>query len=194
MGLVFKAADEENHEVALKVMEESPVSDAESLERFRREAEATQKLSSHPSILSVYETGCVGTTHYIAMELVPEACTLDDLFRQGPLPEKRALDISIKIADALSFAHRCGVVHRDIKPTNVLIDDSGSPLLADFGIARLQTAQTLTMSNASLGTPEYMAPEQTLSAKVDARADIYSFGVIFYEPYKKSAYIYFIPQ
>ncbi len=181
MGLVFKATDEENHEVALKVMEETPAVDTATLERFRREAEATQKLSSHPSILTVYETGRVGTTHYIAMELIPDAATLEDLLREAPLPEERRLDISIRIAEAISFAHRCGVVHRDIKPSNVLIDGSGNPLLADFGIARLQTAQTLTMSNASLGTPEYMAPEQTLSAKVDARADIYSFGVIFYE-------------
>ena len=184
MALVYRAVDAQGHEVALKVLQESPFLPAGMLERFRREAEAVKRLAGHPGIVSILDTGQVGRNHYIAMQLVPGGRTLLDVLKQAPLPVSSALDLALKISDALAFAHREGIIHRDIKPANVLMTAAGEPLLADFGLARIETdvGSDLTVTAIALGTPRYMAPEQATSLKSASHlSDMYSFGVILYE-------------
>jgi hypothetical protein len=184
MALVYRALDATGHEVALKVLQESPFLPAGMLDRFRREAEATKRLGGHPGIVSVVGTGQVGHNHYIAMQLVPGGRTLVDVLKGAPLPVTEALSLAIKVGDALAFAHREGIIHRDIKPANVLMTEDGEPLLADFGLARMETdlGPNLTVTAMALGTPRYMAPEQATSLKSASHlSDMYSFGVILYE-------------
>ncbi|NOY82130.1 MAG: serine/threonine protein kinase [Kiritimatiellaeota bacterium] len=180
-ALVYKATDAAHRPLALKVMEENPALTAVHLARFRREAEALQRLGEHPGIVRIYGTGRQGRTHYIAMELVTGPGSLADLLSDGPLERRRALITAVAVAEALEFAHAHNIVHRDLKPANILISETGRPLLTDFGLARMESAYGLTLSQATLGTPRYMSPEQTLSGKVGASADIYSFGVILYQ-------------
>jgi hypothetical protein len=184
MALVYRALDAEGREVALKVLQESPFMPAGMLERFRREAEAAKRLAGHPHIVGILDTGQVGRNHYIAMQLVPGGRTLVDVLRQAPLPVTVALDLALKIGAALQFAHREGIIHRDVKPANVLMTAAGEPLLADFGLARIETdvGSNLTVTAMALGTPRYMAPEQATSLKSASHlSDMYSFGVILYE-------------
>ncbi len=184
MALVYCAVDAEGREVALKVLQESPFLPAGMLERFRREAEAAKRLAGHPGIVGVLDTGQVGRDHYIAMQRVPGGRTLVDVLRQAPLPVTAALELALKIGDALAFAHREGIIHRDIKPANVLMTAAGEPLLADFGLARIEAdvGPNLTVTSMALGTPRYMAPEQATSLKSASHlSDMYSFGVILYE-------------
>jgi serine/threonine-protein kinase len=183
MALVYSATDGDGAPVALKTMEETPLLPAHVLQRFQREAEAAKILRSHPNIITVYDTGEHGTTHYIAMELIPNGMSLEKLLREheGRLPISDALKLAIPIAQALGYAHSKGIVHRDLKPGNVLLSEFGEPLLADFGIARLETSADSNLTQLTLGTPGYMSPEQTMSSKVQAASDIYSFGVLLYE-------------
>ncbi len=179
---VFEARDPDGATVALKVMEESDTLPATLLERFRREAETAKKLREHPNIITVYDTGCDGGCHFIAMELVPDARDLETLVREhnGGLRVEEALKVCIPVAQAISFAHRQGVIHRDIKPANILISPFGVPLIADFGLVHVETEKGLTMTQTSMGTPMYMSPEQTYSSKVDHRTDVYSFGLVLF--------------
>ena len=179
-ALVYEARDEDDAPVALKIMEETPAQPAEVLRRFRREANMAKTLRRHPNIVTVYDTGESGTTHYIAMELVSGRSVIERL-SQGALGIPQALDIAIDIASALQYAHERGIVHRDLKPSNVLLSEFNRPLLADFGLAREEADKGLTLSQTTIGTPHYMSPEQTMSANVDARTDIYSLGVMLYE-------------
>ncbi len=189
-ALVYKAVDSDHHPVALKVMEENPALTAVQLARFRREAEALRRLGEHPGIVRIFGTGRQGRTHYIAMELIAGPGSLADLLRHGPLEIDQALSIAVAVAEALEFAHAHKIVHRDLKPANILISETGRPLLTDFGLARMESTAGLTLSQATLGTPRYMSPEQTLSGNVGPSTDIYSFGVILYQmltgrlPYK----------
>lgn len=184
-ALVYDAVDPDGASLALKVMQETPFVPAEMLKRFRREAEAVKKLRKHPSIVTVYDTGQVGRNHYIAMEAVPGGQTLDSLLKEaGAMSLKEALGMALPIAEALAYAHQNGIIHRDLKPANVLINEFGQPLLADFGLARIEVddASQLTVSAMAMGTPRYMSPEQTSSMKkTDHLTDIYSFGVILYQ-------------
>jgi serine/threonine-protein kinase len=184
MALVYRAVDSTGREVALKVLQESPFLPSGMLDRFRREAEAAKRLAGHPSIVGIVDTGQVGRNHYIAMQLVPGGRTLVDVLKRAPLPVPEALDLALKIGEALAFAHREGIIHRDIKPANVLMTAAGEPLLADFGLARIETdlGSNLTVTAMALGTPRYMAPEQATSLKSASHlSDMYSFGVILYE-------------
>lgn len=189
MGFVFRARQMKlEREVALKVVapEEAGLQEpvARFAERFAREAQALARLS-HPNIVAVHDYGQQGSFCWIVMEYV-EGSNLRDVIREGKLDAGEALALVPKICDALQFAHDQGVVHRDVKPENILLDGEGGVKIADFGLAKLigtpAALVTLTGSQQVLGTFRYMAPEQLeRPLEVDHRADIYSLGVVFYE-------------
>ena len=169
--------------VALKVLFPELSADRTFVERFRREAQAAANLN-HPNIVSVYDWGEEGSTYFIVMEYV-DGPTLRDLLRQeGRLHPTRAADVGADIANALSFAHRNGVIHRDVKPGNVLITRSGQVKVTDFGIARAardSAGENLTQTGTVMGTATYFSPEQAQGLAIDERSDVYSLGVVLYE-------------
>jgi serine/threonine-protein kinase len=181
MGVVYHARDQRSGgEVALKVVAPHLV-DPEILERFRQEARAASRLR-HPGIVAVLDVGEAGGQHYIAFQYIKgeSLSAVVARHRQG-LPLEQALSYAHQIAEALACAHRCGVVHRDIKPPNVLVGADGRCHLTDFGIARVAARTTMTRTGMVLGTPSYMSPEQASGGKVDSRSDIYSLGVVLFE-------------
>ena len=169
--------------VALKVLFPEYAIDPNFVERFRREAQSAAALT-HPNIVAVYDWGKVNTTYFIAMEYV-EGKTLATLLKErGPLSPTHACDVISEVAAALSFAHENGVIHRDVKPGNILIGLSGQVKVADFGIARALGAnveEALTEIGSVMGTATYLSPEQAQGAQPDPRSDIYSLGVMMYE-------------
>ncbi len=184
MAVVYKAFDTRlERNVAIKVIrvdQFSPTVLKSVLQRFEREAKALAKLS-HPNIVSVIDYGEQEGVPYLIMEYLPGG-TLKGRIGQ-PMPWKDAVRLLLPIARGLAYAHLCGIVHRDVKPSNILITQSGEPMLTDFGIAKILEggeAQTLTGTGAGVGTPEYMAPEQW-TGQAGTQADIYSLGVVFYE-------------
>lgn len=181
MAVVYKGYQQSlNRYVAIKVLRQELAQDEEFVARFRREALAVADLD-HPNILHVYDAGFVQGMYYIVMAYV-DGGSLRDLVSQGPLEPEYALSIASQVADALHHAHQRGIVHRDVKPNNILLSRDGRPLLSDFGIAKaLHESTGLTRTGMSIGTPEYMAPEQIQGQKVDARTDIYALGIVLYE-------------
>jgi eukaryotic-like serine/threonine-protein kinase len=167
--------------VALKVLFPELSTDRNFVERFRREAQAAANLS-HPNIVSIYDWGEEDGTYFIVMEYI-DGRTLGQIIRgEGPLLPERAAEIGADVAGALAFAHKSGVVHRDVKPGNVLISPSGQVKVTDFGIARAANSdQDLTQTGAVMGTATYFSPEQAQGNRVDGRSDVYSLGVVLYE-------------
>jgi len=184
MGVVYKAFDPTiGRTLAIKTIrfDESgpPMAREEAQARFLREAHSIGGLS-HPNIVTVYEAGEDQGTSFIAMEYV-EGKSLEDILKSGKkFSQNEALRLIIQLADALGHAHRHGIVHRDVKPGNILIDQEGRSRLVDFGIARI-SASTITQFTAIMGTPYYMSPEQITGKPVDGRADIFAAGAILYE-------------
>jgi eukaryotic-like serine/threonine-protein kinase len=185
MASVYRAQDAVlDRPVAIKVLDEALTSDPEYVERFRREAMAMAKFS-HRHIVQVLDRGEFEGRQYIVFEYVGGETLKDLINRSGPLPVEEALSLVRDVAHGLAFAHEHGIVHRDVKPQNVLLDAGGAPKVADFGIARSlgprSTADTLTKTGTVLGTSEYVAPEQVLGIGADERSDQYSLGVLLYE-------------
>ena len=166
--------------VALKILHDQFGQDEEYVERFRREARSVAQLS-HPNIVTVIDRGEEDGKQFIVFELI-EGDNLKELVeRGGPLPVRRALELGLEVGRALAFAHGQGLVHRDVKPQNVLLNDEGHAKVTDFGIARSIDAVGQTETGTVLGTSHYIAPEQARGEHVDAQTDIYSFGVVLYE-------------
>ena len=180
MASVFRAHDPElNRTVAIKVLPSYHSEDANFVQRFRHEAQAVASLN-HPNIVQVHDFGDDKGFSFIVMEHLTGGTLHDRMNRRLTLPE--SIDLLGPIAEALQHAHEQGIVHRDIKPNNVLIDDSGRPKLSDFGLARmLEGSAGLTGPDSLLGTPEYMAPEQALGRPADQKSDLYAFGVLIYQ-------------
>jgi eukaryotic-like serine/threonine-protein kinase len=181
MARVFRGTDRVlDRTVAIKVLSPQFADDDQFVTRFRREAQAAAGLN-HPNIVSVYDTGDQGDVHFIVMEYI-EGRTLRDVIRsEGPLLPERAAEIGEAVARALSTAHQAGLVHRDIKPGNIMLTRDGEVKVMDFGIARTSTGDTLTQTAAVLGTASYLSPEQAQGLTVDARSDLYSLGCVLYE-------------
>jgi eukaryotic-like serine/threonine-protein kinase len=166
--------------VAIKVLQAQFVRDPSFLIRFKREAQAAASLS-HPNIVGVYDTGSEDGTHFIVMEYV-DGRTLKDVIRaEGPLYPERAAEICADVCSALVAAHARGLIHRDIKPGNVMLTPDGKVKVMDFGIARATTSETITQTAAVVGTAQYISPEQAQGQTVDYRSDIYSLGCCLYE-------------
>jgi len=163
--------------VALKILHRRFAQDREFVERFRREAEAAAGLS-HPNIVAVFDRGDIEGTYYIAMQLL-EGRSLKELIDQGLTPEQAVGQIR-QVLEAAGFAHRHGVVHRDLKPQNAIVDDEGKATVTDFGIARAGASE-ITQAGSVMGTPHYLSPEQAQGQAVTAVSDLYSIGVILYE-------------
>ena len=180
MADVYKARCHRlNRLVAIKILKEDLSQDAEFRRRFHAESQAVAMLS-HPNIVSVYDVSRSDNIDYIVMELI-EGITLKQYMEQkGTLNWREALHFSTQICKALEHAHSRGIVHRDIKPHNIMILKDGSVKVADFGIARVSSAQN-TLTREALGSVHYISPEQAKGAQVDCRADLYSLGVVMYE-------------
>jgi serine/threonine-protein kinase len=166
--------------VAIKVLRSQYASDPAFLERFRREAQAAAAFS-HPNIVAVYDTGMEGATPFMVMEYVEGRTLKEVVAAEGKLPPFRAAEIAAQVAAALAAAHLRGLVHRDVKPANVMLTADGTAKVTDFGIARVEAASPLTQPAAVVGTAQYIAPEQAEGRGVDGRSDIYSLGCVLYE-------------
>ncbi|MDW7651908.1 MAG: Stk1 family PASTA domain-containing Ser/Thr kinase [Bacillota bacterium] len=180
-AFVFKGMDSLlNRHVTVKVLRPEYVSDQDFVRRFRREAQAAASLS-HPNIVSIYDVGYEDGIHYIVMEYIQGQSLKEIIEDLGHLPARMAVDYACQIAHALGNAHKHGIIHRDIKPHNVLITEDGRVKVTDFGIAQAVTASTVTYNGAILGSVHYFSPEQARGAQTEEKSDIYSLGIVLFE-------------
>src|SRR5213082_1565233 len=181
MSTVYRALDETlQRQVAIKLMNREVASDSDQLERFRREARAVAQLS-HPHVVGVIDAGEDAGRPYIVFEYVEGETLKERIRRVGRLPIAEAVAYAVEIARALGAAHARHIVHRDVKPQNVLIDEEGSAKVTDFGIARTLDEEGLTADGRVLGTTDYVSPEQALGHAVTGQSDLYSLGVVLFE-------------
>jgi eukaryotic-like serine/threonine-protein kinase len=180
MANVYLAEDQElGRRVAIKILDDRHAADDQFIERFRREAKNAAGLS-HPNIVSIYDRGEAEGTYYIAMEYLSGRSLKELIVSRGPTPIKIAIEYTRQMLAAVGFAHRHGIVHRDIKPHNVVVDADGRLKVTDFGIARSGSSQ-MTEVGSIIGTAQYLSPEQARGAPVDQRSDVYSVGIVLYE-------------
>jgi beta-lactam-binding protein with PASTA domain/tRNA A-37 threonylcarbamoyl transferase component Bud32 len=181
MALVYKARDTLlNRHVAVKVLRQQYVHDEEFIRRFRREAQSAASLS-HPNVVSIYDVGQDGETHFIVMEYI-EGSNLNDIIKaQAPLQTAEAVHIAMQICDALDHAHTNGIIHRDIKPHNILIGKNGRVKVTDFGIARAITSSTITQTGSVIGSVHYFSPEHAKGVSAGEKSDLYSLGIVLYQ-------------
>jgi eukaryotic-like serine/threonine-protein kinase len=180
MADVYRAEDTHlGREVALKVLHRRFAQDQEFVERFRREASSAAGLQ-HPNVVGVYDRGKHDGTYYIAMEHLPGRTLKEIVETEAPLPQERAIDLGVQILQAAGFAHRHGVIHRDFKPHNVIVDEEDHAKVTDFGIARAGASE-MTETGSIMGTAQYLSPEQAQGHAVTEASDLYSIGVMLYE-------------
>lgn len=183
MSVVYKAKDMLlNRYIAIKVLKPEFIKDQKFIESFRRESQAAASLT-HPNIVNIFDVGHEGNIHYIVMELV-EGRTLSDMIQdEGPLPYQKVIELTKQIAAALSMAHKHQIIHRDVKPHNVLITSDGTAKITDFGIAKAVNSSTIvdTTGGGIMGSVHYFSPEQARGGYVDEKSDIYSLGIVMYE-------------
>src|SRR2546421_6199272 len=180
MANVYLAEDQElGRRVAIKILNERHANDDQFIERFRREAKNAAGLS-HPNIVSIYDRGEAEGTYYISMEYLEGRSLKELILARGPAPIPVAVDYARQVLAALRVAHRQGLVHRDIKPHNVLVDGEGRLKVTDFGIARAGPSQ-MTEEGSIIGTAQYLSPEQAQGAPVTPASDLYSVGIVLYE-------------
>jgi serine/threonine-protein kinase len=181
MARVFLGRDLRlNRQVAIKLLSDRLVPDPDFLSRFRHEAQAAAILN-HPNIVGVYDVGQDGDAHYIVMEYVEGLDLKKEIMRNGALDIERAVSIAIQVAQGLEAAHRVGLVHRDIKPQNIIVSPDGAVHITDFGVAKSQFSTAMTETGITLGTVDYISPEQAQGQSATARSDIYSLGVTLFE-------------
>jgi eukaryotic-like serine/threonine-protein kinase len=181
MAQVYLASDRVlERPVAVKVLSPPYAQDPVFVERFRREARAAARLS-HPNIVAVFDSGSDADQHFLVMEYVAGESLAQLLARQGRLAPRRAAELAVEVGAALAAAHAQGLVHRDVKPANVLVGEDGRVKVADFGIVKAAATATLTGTGTVLGTAAYLSPEQAQGGPVDARSDLYSLGCVLYE-------------
>src|SRR5436190_14844596 len=180
MADVWCAHDEHlGRDIAIKVLHRRFSQDQEFVERFRREASAAAGLQ-HPNVVNVFDRGEYDGTYYIAMEFLRGRTLKELISQEAPLDQERALDIGVQILRAAGFAHRRGVIHRDFKPQNVIVDEEDRVKVTDFGIARAGASE-ITETGSIMGTAQYLSPEQAQGAAAEDTSDLYSIGVMLYE-------------
>ena len=182
MSVVYKAKDKLlNRFVAIKILKPEFIGDHKFIDSFRRESQAAASLS-HPNIVNIYDVGKEGNIHYIVMELIEGRALSDYIKEQGPMPYPKVIAISKQIAAALSFAHKNHIIHRDVKPHNIMMTPNGTAKITDFGIAKAVNAATIVDStDGIIGSVHYFSPEQARGGYVDEKSDIYSLGIVMYE-------------
>lgn len=182
MAIVYKAKDVVlNRNVAVKVLRDEFTTDNEFIRRFETEAQSAARLT-HPNIVSIYDVGVDNGIYYIVMELI-QGKTLKEIIveENGPLPWKWSINVAMQIAAALDMAHRNNIIHRDIKPHNIIITEDGVAKVTDFGIAKAVSNSTITAFGTTIGSVHYFSPEHARGGYTDAKSDIYSLGVVMYE-------------
>ena len=181
MATVYKAKDITlNRFVAVKVLREEFTTDAEFIKRFNIEAQSAASLA-HPNIVSIFDVGQEDNIYYIVMELIQGKTLKEIIDEDGVLPWKWSLNIAIQIASALETAHKHNIIHRDIKPHNIIITEDGVAKVTDFGIAKAVSSSTITAFGKTIGSVHYCSPEHARGGYTDAKSDLYSLGVVMYE-------------